>query len=452
MRRSSTLGLCALLASLALSSPGALRAIDAYVPLAAHLPLGAATYRTLVIVTNTGGAAAQIGVIFLPSGADGTQGSPQASFTVPAGSTLRLYDAVPTGGRGMLELTGPSGLEVSARIEAQAANGNLLASSELPVFTAANALGAGQHVELLGLETSANGPATDFGLLNLAGSPAHCAIQAFRSDGSTFGGAIRLTLPPRSNNEYKGALATLGQTAIRDSRFDVTCDQLFGTYALVYRSGGPETVALSPAARLDDDLKPDLSGGFTFNLPGQFANGTTYAAYDLALPTGLAYGHAHVEFDLYIDRWHTPFPYNPNYETVASFRRSASKRPDRVLYWGLILKGSGDYRTLLDIGPPPGVTEGTTVKSGKGPWQERTNYHLVMDYDAVAATVVFEAYQGGALVQRLTGAANNLDISNLPNQLIRVDFSAPGVGDGAYFPTLGWKYSNLAVRLTPRSK
>jgi len=452
MRRSWLLSLCGLLAPLAsLAAAGGV--VNAYVPLATNLPLGAARYRTLLIATNTGGSAASLGVAFLAGGADGGTVNPQpASFAIPPGSTLRLYDSVPAGARGMFELSGPPEIVVSARVEAQAANGNLLASAEVPVISAGGAIAAGQHVELLGLEQSAGGAGSDFGLLNLGASPAHCTVAAYRADGSRITNPVNLTIFARSAADFTGALPRLGQTAIKDARFDVTCDQMFGTYALVYRSGGPETVVLGPAAQMDGTLTPDDDGSFHFNLPGQFANGATYAAYDLPLGDGVQYSHARIEFDLYLNRWHTPFPGNPNYETVASFRRAASKRQDRVLYWGLILKGSGDYRTLLDLGLPPGSTgpDGTTLKSGKGPWQERTNYHLVMDYDALAGTIVFEAYQAGTLVQRMTGSINNSDISNLANQPVRVDFSAVGVGDGAYFPTTGWLYSNLAVTLTPR--
>jgi len=35
---------------------------------------------------------------------------------------------------------------------------------------------------------------------------------------------------------------------------------------------------------------------------------------------------------------------------------------------------------------------------------------------------------------------------------VLIDFSSPGIGDGAYFPTLGWTYSNLVVRMTPRGR
>jgi hypothetical protein len=458
MRRSWILGLWALLVPLAPLAP--LWATDAYVPLAPNLPLGASTYRTLLIATNTGPAAAVLGVSFLPNGTDGTKASPNpASFTIPAGSTLRLYDAVPAGANGMLALSGPAAILVSARIEALAPNGNLLASAEVPVLSGAAATAAGQHVELVGLEQSAGGAGTDFGLANLGTATAHCTVSPFRADGSAIGSPVSLTLLPLSGSLFSGALPRLGQTAIRDSRFDVTCDQPFSTYALVYRSGGPETVALSPAVRLDGSLVPDApvpvpvdDGSLHFDLAGTFADGANYAAYDLPLAAGTRYGRARIEFDLYIDRFHQLFPGNPNFETVASFRRSASKRADRVLYWGLIIKGSGDFRTLLDLGLPPGATgvDGTILKSGKGPWQERTAYHVVADYDAVAGTVLFQAYQGGSLVQELSGPINNPDVSNLADQLVRVDFSAVGVGDGAYFPTNGWKYSNLTVRLFPR--
>ena len=451
MRRSWMLALWALLAPLA-----PLAAVDAYVPLAPNLPLGASTYRTVLIATNTGSEVAVLGVSFLANATDGTAAHRQpSSFTLPAGSTLRLYDAVPAGAKGMLELSGPPAILVSARIEALAANGNLLASAQVPVVSGAGAVAPGQHVQLAGLEHSAAGAITDFGLANLGSGTAHCTVEPFRADGSRIVNPVSLSLFPLSDSLFSSVLPRLGQPAIKDSRFDVTCDQPFTTYALVYRSGGPETVTVGPAARLDGDLVPDApidDGSLRFNLPGQFADGTTYAAYDLPLQSGTKYGKAHVEFDLYIDRWHQLFPGNPNFENVASFRRSASKRPDRVLYWGLILKGSGDFRTLIDLGLPPGATgvDGTILKSGKGPWQERTSYHVVLDYDAEAGGMVFQAYQGGNLVQQMTGSINNFDLANLPDQLVRIDFSAPGVGDGAYFPTTGWKYSNLAVKLTRR--
>lgn len=448
MRRSVILGLCALLAPF---TP--LLAVDAYVPLAANLSLGAATYRTLLIATNTGTEASTFSVTFLLSGTDGTAAHPQpTSFGLSPGTTLRVYNAVPAGARGMLAVSGDPAVVVSARVEALAANGNVLASSEVPVITAAGAIGPGGHAQLQSLQQTAVGTVTDLGLMNLSGSPAQCTVQAFRVDGSRIGNAAGLTLLPRSNNDFAGALARFGQSTIKDVRFDVTCDQLFGTYALVYRSGGPETVVVAPAAALDGDLKPPAAGGVTFNLPGQFANGTTFAGFDLPLQAGMQYGRAHIELDLYLDHWHQVFPSNPNYHTVASFRRSGKARTDRVLYWGLILKGSGDFRTILDLGLPPGGSEGTTLRSGKGPWKEHTSYHLVFDYDAEAGTIVFEAWQGGALVQRMNGPVNNIDIANLPDKTVRIDFSAPGIGDGAYFPTLGWKYSNLTVQLTPRGR
>jgi hypothetical protein len=448
MRRSLFLGLCALLAPLA-----PLLAADAYVPLAANLALGAATYRTLLITTNTGGAPSDFSITFLASGTNGTAGTAQPShFTLPPGATLRLYNLVPAGSRGMLALSGSPAIVVSARVEALAANGNVLASAQVPVFSARGARKPGERAVLQGLEQNANGASTDFGLMNLSGSAARCTVDAFRAGGGRIADTVVLTLAPLSNNDFRGALGTLGAASIKDARFDVSCDQAFGTYAFVYRSGGPETVVLSPAAGLDGDLKPDAVGGVTFSLPGQFANGTTFASYDLPLQAGTQYGRARIEFDLLVDKWHQLFPGNPNFHNVASFRRAAAKRAERLLYWGLILKGSGDFRTILDMGVAPGTGEGTLIKSGSGPWKEHNSYHLVLDYDAVAGTIGFEAYQGGALVQRMSGPLNNTNISILPDKPVRVDFSSAGVGDFAYFPTLGWKYSNLTVKLTPRSQ
>lgn len=444
MRRSWLIGLCALLAPLV-----PLHAGDVYVPLAAHKALGASTYRTLLIVTNVspaGTASAELGVTFFPSGVNGTANPPQPSILgLPAGSTLRLYNAVPAGARGMFELSGAPDIVVSARIEALAANGNVLASAQLPVFSADNVLRAGERASLLGLEHTAAGASTDFGLMNLSTQTAQCTVDAFRAKGGRIGQTVSLTLVPRSNRDFSSALAQLGHSSIKDVRFDVSCNQTFATYALVYRSGGPETVILGPAATLDGELAPVDDGSVTFSLPGQFASGNTYAAYDLPLQDGVQYSRARIELDLYIDLWRPVHPLNPNFKNVASFRRSAKSRSERLLFWGLILKGTGDYRTILDMG------QEETIKSGKGPWKERSTYHLVIDFDADARRITFEVFQGGQRVQHLEGPVVFSDLFNLPNKKIRVDFSSPGVGDGAYFPTLGWKYSNLVVKLTPRS-
>lgn len=445
MRRSLFFGLCALLAPLAPLAAG-----DAYVPLAANTALGAATYRTVLIATNTGTTSHSFSVTYAATGTNGNNGQP-SSYGLPPGSTLRLYNAVPAGSRGLLELDGPPEVVVSARLEAIAGNGNLLASAQVPILSTGDARKAGDKAHLQSLEHGA-GAITDFGLMNLSASAAQCTVQAFRANGGKIGGAIQLAVPARSQRDFSGALATLGETSIKDARFEVSCNQLFATYAMVYRSGGPETVVLGPSGTLDGDLIPDpvSDGSVTFNLPGQFALGNNYSSFDLPLQSGVQYGRARIEFDLYVDRWRLTHPLNPNFKTVASLRRSGSSRLERVLYCGLLLKGNGDYRTILDMGAPPGSHEGTTIKSGKGPWKERSNYHVVIDYNADARTVVFEAYEAGRLVQRLSGPLNYDDISNQPGKNVRVDFSAPGVGDGAYFPTLGWKYSNLSVKLTPR--
>src|SRR6266540_7254110 len=165
MRQSWMIGLCALLA------PLALHAGDIYVPLAANTALGASTYRTLLILTNVspaGTASADLSVRFLAGGTNGTTGQPApSSLSLPAGATLRLYNAVPAGARGMFELTGAPGIVVSARVEALAANGNVLASAQVPVVSAANAVAPGKTARLLGLEQAAAGPASDLGLINL---------------------------------------------------------------------------------------------------------------------------------------------------------------------------------------------------------------------------------------------------------------------------------------------
>jgi hypothetical protein len=187
------------------------------------------------------------------------------------------------------------------------------------------------------------------------------------------------------------------------------------------------------------------NGAVSYQLPGTFLDareGESYVAFDLPLRNNVRYRRASVEFDLYLNQWQSNL-----FHGVFALRRTGDKR-NGTLYVGLILRGSKGYKSILDIGKDPRTRRGEIIRSDSGPWRERTLYHVRTDYDTATRKVLLQVFQDGQRVHALTGRINNADLSPRGHK-VRVDFGSVKVADGAYFPPLGWSYSNLQVKVSP---
>lgn len=197
------------------------------------------------------------------------------------------------------------------------------------------------------------------------------------------------------------------------------------TAAAVTGSCGPGTAQPQPL--------PDGAEGFT--IPGEFLRVQAVdlcRSYDVPLAYGVAYRRIEVSFDFDLDRWVSPF-----FSNITSLRRSGKKRHERVLIYGLILRGDR-HRTVLDRG-------NEALTKADGPWQEHSSYHIVLSADLNARKINLNVYQGDQLVHNVSGRMTAREIKSFTDRVVRVDFSSPGVGDGAYFPPTGSQYSNLTV-------
>ncbi|HYU33190.1 MAG TPA: hypothetical protein VEW48_13600 [Thermoanaerobaculia bacterium] len=435
MRRTSALiGFCALLA-------GAVPAVagEVYVPFASNRSVGGATYQTKVWVTNPSTAARQFSVRFINQNTDGTQGAGGGDkLNVPGGGTLLLGSVAPGGSLGMVEISGAPQLVVNARIDAIGANGNVLSSANVPVVALGNLLKAKSTAHIQGLELTGRGTLSDFGIMNVSNAGAQCTIKAYRSNGNQINQTSIITLLPLSERHFENVLAVLGETAISDARVEVTCDKPFFPYAAVYKPGGPETDFVTSSYALDGDLISGVGGTpgtVVVEAAGIYLNataGNSFKQYDIPLVDGVRYKKATIEFDLFVDK----FPAGI-FAGVTSLRRT-----DRTLFYGFIVRG-GRSKGILDMGVTDDIVDGNS-----GPWKEKTNYHLIFDYDTVTGRLVFKTIREGTLVETLSGPINHPDL--LTNgKTMRVDFGMTGIADGAYFPPIGWKYSNLKVTFEP---
>ena len=436
--RSSTsalIGMCALLAGAAPAVAG-----EVYVPFASTRSVDGTTYQTKVWVTNTSTAARQFTVRFISQSTDGTVGAGTGSpLTVPAGGTLLLGSVAPNGALGMVEISGAPQLVVNARINALSPTGGILSSANVPVVALGNAIKGQSTAHLQGLELTSRGTLSDFGIMNLSSAAAQCTIKAYRSNGSQINQTSVISLAPLSERHFENVLGVLGEISVSDARVEVSCNRQFFPYAAVYKPGGPETNFVTPSYALDGDVVPGgggAAGTVTFEVPGLFLHakpGASFKQYDIPLVDGVRYRKATVEFDVFVDK----FP-NGIFAGVTSLRRN-----DRTLFYGLVVRGDR-AKAILDMGVDDDIVSGSS-----GPWKAKSNYHLVFDYDTGTGDLVFKTFRNGTLVETLSGPLNHPDLER-NGKVVRVDFGMTGVADGAYFPPIGWKYSNLKVVFEPQ--
>ncbi|HYU34254.1 MAG TPA: hypothetical protein VEW48_19035 [Thermoanaerobaculia bacterium] len=470
MRKPVVLGLLALFTSLVPAFAGTV-----YVPVAPPQRIGDVVYRTQVVVGNPGGTA-RLTTAFIASGHDGTRtGTAPSTASVPANGTLVLTNLTPTGREGMLEISGAPQLAVSARLEAVSRTGRILSSAPLPVVGSRDLVPGGGTAELQGIGRTAAGVLHRFGLINLGAEEAACTATAYRAAGTPAGSPVRVTAPARSHTMLPTPLAAFGAALFTEARVEVSCDQPFYAYALQLSpdraaaafvgpsvtlgselaaaqelrgraddGGGDDRGGLGDGGEGDDDGSGDDQGDNgndatgepvvsqdQLSFPGLFLNarqGNSYRQLDLPLASGVRYKRVTVDFDLYLNQWASPL-----FNCVTSLRRT-----DKVLYYGLILRGDR-AKTVLDLGRDQ-------LARDDGPWKQRTNYHIRMVTDAQSRRVTLQVFQGDQLVHALSGAMSTRDLTVPAGRKMRVDFGIGKVADGAYFPPLGWRFSNLTVK------
>ena len=415
---------------------------EVYVPLASNRSLNNITYRTKVWVSNTSGVARRFSATFYEQGTNGNNNNnTPSSLTVAPFGTILLSAIAPDGRNGMLEVSGAPQLVVTARVEALGPGNVVLSSAQVPVVAQSNLLAANAVAHLQGLK-QAGATSTQFGLLNLSRTASQCTVRAYRADGTQIGAAAILPLPALSSVHFDDALLALGATNLSDARIEASCDKPFFTYAMVFAAGGPETSFVTPSSTLEGDLVPGGNGGpvtpgaVTFEANGLFLNaknGDSFIQFDLPLQPGKQYSKATVEFDMFLGR----FP-DGLFSGVTALRRT-----DKTLFYGMIVRGDRQ-KTILDMG----VHDDVVLGSNGGPWRERSTYHIRFDYDTASGILTSTVSRGGAVVETLTGRINHFDL-NAKDKIVRVDFGQKGIADGAYFPPVGWQFSNLKVVFEP---
>lgn len=198
------------------------------------------------------------------------------------------------------------------------------------------------------------------------------------------------------------------------------------------------TSASCPEGSATPEPLPDGAEGFM--IPGTFLDVQATdlcRAYEVPLRVGVAYKAIRVEFDMYLKNWVTPIFHN-----ITALRRTGQKRQERVLVYGLIIRGDR-RRTLLDLGNEQLVKE-------FHPWKENTQYRVVLEANRSSRKVRMDVYEGETWSHGAQGRITARELKSLGgSRVVKVDFSSPGVAFNGYFPPTGWVFSNLKVTAIP---
>lgn len=426
-------------------------AAEMYVPIIAEKGIGAVAYRTEIVVSNPGEEPAVLSAALV-------EGDGRPEFfprTVPAGGTFVFSHVTRAGKSGVLRLDSVSDLAVTARLKTIGRDGAVLSEGPVSVLSAEDFLGAGETAHLQGIERRSRGAAPRLGIINLSEEAASCWAASFRMDGS-LAGERELTLARGAGRLWTGDLDAF-TGLFSEARVEVSCDVPFYAYAFVARPEGREASFIAPSRVSESGLGlltdnvlvvepcpngtvapeplPDALG---FTVAGTFLDvvpGDLCRSYNLPLQADTAYRQIRVEFDVHVDHFVTTW-----FHTVSSLRRASSRRNERILYYGLLVKGER-RRTILDLG-----TE-QALKSD-GPWQEGGDYHVVMEFNGPNRRTTLRVFQGDALVKQMSGRASAREVRPLTNRPVSVDFSASGIAHHSYYPPTGWRFSNLRVEIT----
>jgi len=446
-----------------------------YVPYATDEAVGSARYRTEIVVTNPGDQPARVQTLFVA--ADGAS-HPGGATTIAAHGTAVIPSTAAAGQHGRVEVTGPDSLVVTARLLAYGEDGSLLSSAVEPVVSADDLVPAGRTIHLQGLANTADA-VTRWGVIT-AGDRGACSLAAFGADGAELGasstaeaGVLARTVPEPLQAFRAGALA--------EARLEVTCDAPAFAYAAVLSSDGSRARFVAPSTSLGADLtaivaagrgqRPGDDGGTSgtgtagtpaspappstpstpsdtpagdpvklddngsFKVDGTFLDaqpGASFQSYNINLKPGVKYRRITIDFDLLVGRYQTPI-----FHAIAGLRRTG-----KVLFMGFLMRADKS-KTLVDLGHD-------RLLKDVGPWHEHTQYHVTMIVDTVTKKGTLVMSQDGNPVETVSGKLTNTDLRTIvAAKPVRIDFGIPRIADGAYFPPVTWKFSNLQVVAIP---
>jgi hypothetical protein len=179
----------------------------------------------------------------------------------------------------------------------------------------------------------------------------------------------------------------------------------------------------------------------TLDVPGAFftpVEGASYLEVPLPLVPEVAYRRVIIDYDLFVG------DFSPIFTGLLGMFHSGGPRFNKTLYFGSFARGARD-RSIFDQGIP--VIEAAIQRNSD--WTPQSNYHVRVFYDAEGARMRWFVTEKEGLQRTIMAfecGIFNFELADRDAPVF-LAFGLPGVADHAYYPPIGWRFTNLAVRV-----
>jgi hypothetical protein len=404
----------------------------------------AAVFETRVAAHNATDRTLEVERHLLP-GAAATGATAKARLALPAGRTIPI--ATPPSFRGLLQLSGETGMEIRARLVARGAAEE--SGVDLPVIGSDNLFHAGETARLAGL-VSTDATFTNLALVNLAGRAGRCAVTLSAAGGAPLGPTLTVMVGALSNLPFLHAFeGRSGPEGLAEASASVSCDQDFYAYAVLADSQtgryGVVTPVAGAGAPLEGKTAPLCPTGATcFDADGIVhvptpPPGLPVGRVSFPAPSGVA-KRLRLSLDVTVADW---YPQQPSGKALI-YWFVVAKNPDMpgLLYFRGPGKDEAFARHGMNLKHPEKIKIIVPFAAQIG-----HTYHVDNDYDMAGRTYTITITDSatGAVAAKLQGKPNVSSFTIKPALKFLVDMGFYPGKVPTEVPSYGWKYANVHV-------
>jgi hypothetical protein len=438
--------------TLAAASAASVGAAEVFVPALNPVANDGSRSETELWISNPGTAGATTKAAFLAADTDGTQRAPGGTtVTVFAKSSINVTRVGQTGKFGMVAVDVGSDLLVEGRIVSTSPSGGVVVS-RVPVISDATKIAAGAKAQLLGLERNPEGGRLlHFGLVNLGTAAAQCTVAFFRVDGSQIASTVTLAVKPVSLLHFQDALGTLGEGRATGVRGEVSCNQPFYTYGVIFGWPSSHYLFVTPSGAVASSgggpSNPPAAGSVMFERAGLIHDATVSnpkGILSVTVPRALSLKKLVLDMDVIPGPWNrekTPGNHGIVWLYRGSFRSNTVVNVNAFGPNKYTVKANQNVD--LSAGSVTSAEGGLTFVQGQ-------KYHLHYVYDAENQLVTITVSSGGQTLRSMSMAAtaSNRRLT-VPAEGMRCEFGHYFGQEGPEVASPGWKYLDLKVEMIP---
>lgn len=433
-------------AVLAVCSASMAQAGTVYIPIPGVETIGNVAYEVRVSVTNPGTTQQSLKMVEIRTNTDGTKrnGVTPSTQAVAAGQTIVLK---PGTGAGLLEITAPPGLELSARLAGVGSAAGL--GTELPVITSETAGAANEKLYVQGLRNSST-RRTDVIMVNLGKKAAKCSAATRRSDGTILVNALSLSFAPLSHAKFSNVFADV---ELDDARVEVSCNSEFYTYAQLHDSstgefavagpaGGSDSALFAPGEENPKNVCPVGTEGSTcFSWPGVVHTSTKANPVRHIYPpvTPGTYRGVHIRLEVDVNGWNTE-QNNTGAHGVLYFVRNGNKE----MWASIFFRPPG--RNILGFRHGFFKTHGEKISIDR-PFAAQLGQRYEIDYlyDTQTDNIELRILANGVEVERIQSSPDVNSVIIGPKDKVWIGLSNPGFYPKPEPYSKNWVYRDLKV-------